>query len=170
MTYLHYRASRIDKHTNSGDIVMLLHDLTVGNEVYVAPVGNTPIVKRVDFDTANGTIVLMSINPAYASKVTLPEEIIVYGKLPRKSIKVPTYTGGTTSPDFVYSVRDTKLNGLNLHLIVETKSDNPRLSDIVAVEAQREAFGQIGDNIKWNMVTNVADFQRDLEKLAKEKP
>ena len=33
-------------------------------------------------------------------------------------------------------------------------------------EAQRKAFEHIGDNIKWNVVTDVADFQRDLENLA----
>ncbi|MDR2951716.1 MAG: type III restriction-modification system endonuclease, partial [Treponema sp.] len=31
-------------------------------------------------------------------KVPLPPQVTVYGKLPRKSIRLPTYTGGTTSP------------------------------------------------------------------------
>ncbi|MDR2341421.1 MAG: type III restriction-modification system endonuclease, partial [Campylobacteraceae bacterium] len=37
-------------------------------------------------------------------KIRPPKEVIVYGKLPKQSIKVPTYTGGTTSPDFVYAI------------------------------------------------------------------
>jgi restriction endonuclease len=48
---------------------------------------------------------------------------------------LPTYTGGTTSPDFVYTTRGQKINDVHLHLVVETKSDNPRLSDNIAVAA-----------------------------------
>jgi type III restriction enzyme len=99
-------------------------------------------------------------------KVKPPEQVIVYGKLPRKSIKLPTYIGGTTSPDFVYTVRGQKPNDVQLHLVVETKSDNPRLSDNIAVAAQKKAFEYIGENIKWELVTDVADFQRELEELA----
>ena len=99
-------------------------------------------------------------------KVEPPEQVIVYGKLPRKSIKLPTYTGGTTSPDFVYTIRGQKPEEVNLHLVVETKSENPRLSDNIAVAAQKKAFEYIGSNIKWELVTDIADFQRDLENLS----
>ena len=98
-------------------------------------------------------------------KVKPPEQVIVYGKLPRKSIKLPTYTGGTTSPDFVYTIRGQKAEEVNLHLVVEAKSDNPRLSDNIAVTAQKKAFEYIGPNIKWELITDVADFHRDLENL-----
>jgi type III restriction enzyme len=98
-------------------------------------------------------------------KVEPPEQIIVYGKLPRKSIKLPTYTGGTTSPDFVYTVRGQKPDEFHIHLVVETKSDNPRLSDTIAVESQKKAFQRIGENIKWDLITDVKDFQKDLENL-----
>jgi type III restriction enzyme len=98
-------------------------------------------------------------------KVPLPEQVIVYGKLPRKSIKLPTYTGGTTSPDFVYTIRGQKQEEAQLHLVVETKSDNLRLSDIIAVTAQKKAFEKIGPDIKWKMVTDVADFERELKNL-----
>jgi hypothetical protein len=50
--------------------------------------------------------------------------------------------------------------------VVETKSDNPRISDNIAVAAQKKAFEYIGGNIKWELVTDVADFQRELEELA----
>ncbi len=47
-------------------------------------------------------------------------EVIVYGKIPRSSIAIPTITGGTYSPDFMYVVR--KNNGQKeLNIIVETK-------------------------------------------------
>jgi len=48
------------------------------------------------------------------------EEVVVYGKIPRSSIAIPTITGGTYSPDFMYVVK--RLSGeKELNLIVETK-------------------------------------------------
>jgi len=48
------------------------------------------------------------------------EEVTVFGKIPRKSIQVPLYYGGTTSPDFMYVLKK-KSGELVLNLIVETK-------------------------------------------------
>jgi type III restriction enzyme len=98
-------------------------------------------------------------------KIKPPEQVVVYGKLPRKSIKLPTYTGGTTSPDFVYSIHGQKSEKAQLHLIVETKSDNLRNSDKIAVATQKKFFDCTDTNIKWKLVTDVDDFQRELEKL-----
>lgn len=48
------------------------------------------------------------------------EEVIVYGKIPRASIAIPTITGGMYSPDFMYVVKRT--NGAKeLNIVVETK-------------------------------------------------
>jgi type III restriction enzyme len=98
-------------------------------------------------------------------KIKPPEQVIVYGKLPRESIKLPTYTGGTTSPDFVYTTCGQEPDDIYLHLVVETKSDNPRLSDNIAVAAQKKAFEYIGSNIKWELVTDVESFYNNLQKL-----
>lgn len=47
-------------------------------------------------------------------------EVIVYGKIPRNSIAIPTITGEAYSPDFMYVVR--KDNGdKELNIVVETK-------------------------------------------------
>jgi type III restriction enzyme len=100
-------------------------------------------------------------------KVTPPARVVVYGKLPRRSIKLPTYTGGTTSPDFVYAIRGENSDQIALHFIVETKSDNPRVSDKIALDAQRKAFATIGGNISWSVETAAADFERDLKELVK---
>jgi type III restriction enzyme len=106
-------------------------------------------------------------------KVEPPKQVTVYGKLPKKSIRLPTYTGGTTSPDFVYTVRGEKPEHINIHLIVEAKSDNPRNSDKIAVATQQKFFellkkGNSDINIEWRMVTNVEEFSRELEKLTGE--
>jgi type III restriction enzyme len=48
------------------------------------------------------------------------EEVVVYGKIPRSSISIPTITGQSYSPDFMYVVKKT--NGdKTLNIIVETK-------------------------------------------------
>lgn len=48
------------------------------------------------------------------------EAVVVYGKIPRSSIAIPTIVGGTYSPDFMYVVK--KANGeQELNIIVETK-------------------------------------------------
>ncbi|MCF8269390.1 MAG: hypothetical protein K9I25_05410, partial [Crocinitomicaceae bacterium] len=99
-------------------------------------------------------------------KVSPPSSVLVYGKLPRRSIKLPTYTGGTTSPDFVYAIKKDE-QAITLHLVVETKSDNMRMSDEIAVKSQKEAFKNV-QNIEWRMSTKVEDFVRDLKELTEE--
>ena len=48
------------------------------------------------------------------------EEVVVYGKIPRSSIAIPTITGGMYSPDFMYVVK--KASGeKELNIVVETK-------------------------------------------------
>ncbi len=49
-----------------------------------------------------------------------PESVVVYGKIPRRSIAIPTIGDSSYSPDFMYIVR--KGNGdKELNLVVETK-------------------------------------------------
>lgn len=33
------------------------------------------------------------------------DEVVVFGKIPRRSVRVPLYFGGTTSPDFMYVIK-----------------------------------------------------------------
>jgi len=48
------------------------------------------------------------------------DEIVVYGKIPKNSIAIPTTTGSSYSPDFMYVVK--KANGeKSLNIVVETK-------------------------------------------------
>lgn len=48
------------------------------------------------------------------------EEVVVYGKIPRSSIAIPTITGGTYSPDFMYVVKRAD-GDKELNIVVETK-------------------------------------------------
>ena len=63
------------------------------------------------------------------------EEVVVFGKIPRRSIKVPLYFGGTTSPDFMYVLKRDD-GGLSLNFIIETK-DVKKRSDLRESEKLR---------------------------------
>lgn len=53
------------------------------------------------------------------------DEVIVFGKIPRKSIAIPTITNDSYSPDFMYIVKKTD-GTKELNIIVETKGvDTP---------------------------------------------
>ena len=54
-----------EEHINDGDVVIFNVKQTEGSGIYVVSVGNTLVVKRVDFDHSNKTLTLISANPAY---------------------------------------------------------------------------------------------------------
>lgn len=71
------------------------------------------------------------------------EEVVVYGKIPRNSIAIPTITGGMYSPDFMYVVK--KASGeKELNIVVETKDvegkDVLRGSELAKIECARVFF------------------------------
>ena len=71
------------------------------------------------------------------------EEVVVYGKIPRSSIAIPTITGGMYSPDFMYIVKKT--NGeQELNIVVETKDvedkNNLRATEKVNLACARVFF------------------------------
>ena len=68
-------------------------------------------------------------------------EVVVYGKIPRSSIAIPTIAGGTYSPDFMYVVK--KANGVkDLNIVVETK-DVENKSTLRGVEAAKIKCAEI---------------------------
>lgn len=71
------------------------------------------------------------------------EEVVVYGKIPRSSIAIPTITGSMYSPDFMYVVK--KASGeKELNLVVETKDvegkDVLRGNEAAKIECARVFF------------------------------
>lgn len=82
----------------------------------------------------------------YSDKVT------VYGKLPKKSVKIPRYDSGTTTPDFIF-----KINKENkpVYLIIETKADNMRVGDKVITSIQERYFNQLEESgVYYKMATS----------------
>lgn len=68
-------------------------------------------------------------------------EVIVYGKIPRSSIAIPTIAGGTYSPDFMYVIK--RSNGeKELNIVVETK-DVENKSTLRGVEAAKIKCAEI---------------------------
>jgi repressor LexA len=55
----------IEEHINDGDIVIFNIKQIDGNGIYVISVGNSLLVKRVDFELSDNAIKLISANPAY---------------------------------------------------------------------------------------------------------
>ena len=60
--------SMMGEHIDDGDIVIFNIKQTEGNGIYVVSVGNSLLVKRVDFNPAKRAIELISANPAYESR------------------------------------------------------------------------------------------------------
>ena len=75
------------------------------------------------------------------------EEVVVFGKIPRRSVQVPLYFGGTTSPDFMYVIR--KNGNLELNLVVETKDIDKESSlrgvEKLKIEAAKKFFEGLKD-------------------------
>lgn len=76
------------------------------------------------------------------------DEVVVYGKIPRRSIRVPVYFGGTTSPDFMYVLRDAD-GTMSLNFIIETKDvsaqSDLRESEKLRFKAAKKFFESISD-------------------------
>lgn len=83
------------------------------------------------------------------------DDVIVYGKIPRKSIAIPTIDGATYSPDFMYLLKH-KDGTQSLNLVVETKDYEKETSlreeeqyRIDCAEAFFEALKADGINVSY---------------------
>jgi type III restriction enzyme len=74
------------------------------------------------------------------------QEVVVYGKIPRSSISIPTITGQSYSPDFMYVVKKTD-GSKTLNIVVETKDveTNSTLRQIeqIKINCAKEFFKQL---------------------------
>lgn len=83
------------------------------------------------------------------------DEVVVFGKIPRRSIKVPLYFGGTTSPDFMYVLKKED-GSLEMNLILETKDvkkeSQLRGEEKLRIESAKKFFETLkneGVNVKF---------------------
>lgn len=91
------------------------------------------------------------------------DEVVVYGKIPRNSIAIPTIAGGTYSPDFMYVVKHkdgTKV----LNIVVETK-DVEGKTDLRGIEEVKIKCAEVffntlsADGYKVNFRTQLGNRQ-----------
>jgi type III restriction enzyme len=95
---------------------------------------------RIGTKFIEGTPVEKYLYDAYAYDSPLEKEniqsaiseVIVYGKIPRSSISIPTITGQSYSPDFMYVVQKTDGSKI-LNIVVETKDvENQSTTTMIA--------------------------------------
>lgn len=77
------------------------------------------------------------------------DEVVVFGKIPRNSIAIPTITGSMYSPDFMYVVK--KASGeKELNIVVETKDvegkDMLRGAELAKIECARVFFQVLSED------------------------
>ena len=83
------------------------------------------------------------------------QEVVVFGKIPKSSIRIPVANGGTYSPDFMYLVNKTDGTS-ELNLIIESKNydtdRNLRDSENYKIDCAKKLFERLeneGVNIKF---------------------
>lgn len=90
-------------------------------------------------------------------------EIKVFGKIPRKSLRIPTLFGGTTSPDFMFVLED-KHGRKAVNLVLESKDyedeTNLRGAEKAKIEAARAFFDALNESEALGSVK--VRFQRQL--------
>ena len=65
------------------------------------------------------------------------KEVIVYGKIPRRSIRIPKIDGGTTSPDFMYVIKEND-SCKSINLVIETKGFDKQSDGSINEKKDRE--------------------------------
>lgn len=100
--------------------------------------------------------------------------VIVFGKIPRKSIAIPTIGSSSYSPDFMYVVQ--KLNGKKeLNIIVETKDVENKTAlrgeEELKINSAKEFFKQLtldGYDVKFREQLNKKGMASIIEELMEE--
>jgi len=126
------------------------------------------VVGNYEFNTNDDPRNLYDVPLAYDSElerevmqVRPNDRITVFGKIPRRAIAVPNYTGGSTTPDFIYHTESAS-NGGRLSLLVETKTDDMRSTEEWAVSSQEKFFAGI-EGVNWKLANTAEDVIRALE-------
>ena len=96
-------------------------------------------------------------------KRTYDDKISVFGKLPKRAIKIPRYDNGTTTPDFIFKIeREDK----PIYLVVETKAENMRLGDEEISIIQEKYFDQLRESgVYYRMATSDQEVYALLHQL-----
>ena len=106
-----------------------------------------------------------SVNPEMEiSKIKPAEKVLVFGKIPQRAIRIPLFTGGTTSPDFIYAIKNNK--NIEIDLFIEAKSENLKESDKIAINSQKIFLNTV--KTEWRKVTSAEEVESLLRDFSKE--
>lgn len=96
-------------------------------------------------------------------KRTYGADITVFGKLPKRAIKIPRYDNGTTTPDFIFKIERKRKP---IYLIIETKAENMRLDDKEIRVIQQKYFDQLKESgVYYQMATSEQEVHDLINKL-----
>lgn len=99
------------------------------------------------------------------------EEVIVFGKIPSKSIRIPIINGSSYSPDFMYVVK--KKDGIKeINLVIETNDydskDKIPLDQKFKIDCARKFFEMLkedGYNVKFEVQINTTQILNLIKRL-----
>jgi type III restriction enzyme len=95
------------------------------------------------------------------------DKVTIFGKLPKRAIQVPKYTGGSTTPDFIFMVE--KEDDTSVYLLVETKAENMRLEDQRIIDIQKKFFDSLKENqVVFEEATSAQQVYSTIRKLSGE--
>ncbi|USS89381.1 type III restriction-modification system endonuclease [Fructilactobacillus cliffordii] len=96
-------------------------------------------------------------------KRSYDDKVKVFGKLPKRSIKIPRFDNGTTSPDFIFKIENE--DG-PVYLIIETKAENMRVGDEVIKTVQEKYFNRLKESgVYYQMATSEQQVHDLIKKL-----
>ena len=90
-------------------------------------------------------------------------KISVFGKLPKRAIKIPRFDNGTTTPDFIFKIEH---RNRPIYLVIETKAENMRLGDEGIHIIQQKYFDHLKESgVYYQMATSEQEVHDLISKL-----
>ncbi len=100
---------------------------------------------------------LKILNRSYGPKIS------VFGKLPKRAIKIPRFDNGTTTPDFIFKIEH---GNKPIYLVIETKAENMRLGDEEIHIIQQKYFDHLKESgVYYRMATSEQEVHDLINKL-----
>lgn len=130
-------------------------------------------VNQVEEKIPNADKSLYDMPPVYYDSVHPEKDLLtrgygngvtVFGKLPKSAIKLPKFTGGTTTPDFIYVLE--KDDTSSIYLLVEGKAEDKRESDRLVIQGQEKFFEQLDKfKIEYQLAIDAQDVYQKIDDL-----
>ncbi|MCW8486473.1 restriction endonuclease [Streptococcus macedonicus] len=144
-------------------------DNTFVESVNSGLLGVNQVEEKISKDERN----LYDMPPVYYDSVHPEKDLLthgygngvtVFGKLPKSAIKLPKFTGGTTTPDFIYVLE--KGDTSSIYLLVEGKSEDKRESDRLVIQGQEKFFEQLDKfKIEYQLAIDAQDVYQKIDDL-----